>query len=110
MEKEKPRIQCRKRERILKVKVQYFAITRELVNLREEILELERGTDVLHVLQLLVTRHRRLRDYVFDPTTGNPRSSLQLMVNENLISSLEGFATLLTEDCTFVIIPPVGGG
>ena len=109
MEKEKPTI-SRIRECNLKVKVQYFAITRELANLSEETLELENGTDVLHLLKILVTRHGKLRDYVFDPETGNPRSTLQFMVNDNMISNLNGYATLLTEDCTFAIIPPVGGG
>ncbi|MGA2784060.1 MAG: MoaD/ThiS family protein [Candidatus Bathyarchaeia archaeon] len=94
----------------MKIRVQYFANTRELANLREETLELENGTDVLHLLKILVIRHGKLRDYIFDSETGNPRSSLQFMVNDNMISNLNGYATILTEDCTFAIIPPVGGG
>ena len=95
---------------VLKVKVRYFAITRELANLREETLDLESGTDVFHLLGLLVSKHEKLREYVFDPETGNPRLYLQFMINDNMISNLNGYATLLTEGCTFAIIPPVGGG
>lgn len=94
----------------MEVKVQYFAITREIVNLREEILNLDRGVKVSDVLKVLAAKHNKLRDYLFDPKTGVPRSYLQFMVNGNQISSLDGYDTALTENCTFAIIPPVGGG
>ena len=94
----------------MNVKVQYFAIVREMVNLREEVLDLTQGTTVLGLLKILVTRHTQLKDYVFDPKTEHPRPNLQFLVDDNLISNLKGFDTTLTHDCTFAIIPPVGGG
>ena len=94
----------------MNVKVQYFAIIREMVNIRDEVVNLAQGTTVLDLLKLLVTRHDQLKDYVFDPKTEYPRPHLQFLVDDNLISSLKGFDTLLTQDCTFAIIPPVGGG
>jgi len=94
----------------MNVRVQYFAIVREMVNLRDEVVSLTQGTTVLDLLRLLVTRHAQLKDYVFDPKTAHPRPNLQYLVDDNLISNLKGFDTLLTRDCTFAIIPPVGGG
>jgi MoaD family protein len=95
----------------LKVKVQYFASVRELVGLREETLEVEENTTVLDVLRVLAEKHgEQLKEYVFDSETGNPRSYLQFLVNEDSISSLNGLSTVLEDNSSLAIIPPVGGG
>ena len=90
--------------------MQYFAIVRELTNIREETLDIEKGTDVLRLLKLLATKHEKLSEYLFDQPTGKPMSFLQFMVNDDVISNLTGLGTPLTEGCRFAIIPPVGGG
>jgi MoaD family protein len=92
------------------VNVRYFAYARELVNLREEKIELSPHSTVLDLLKLLIQRHEKLKDYLFDQKTGNPRPHLQFMVDDNQISKLNGFDTSLKNDCSFSIIPPVGGG
>lgn len=95
----------------MRVKVQYFAIVRELVDQREEILEVSEKATVLDLLRLLAEKYgERFREYVFDSKSGNPRSYLQFLLDENSISNLDGFSTVLTHNCTFAIIPPVGGG
>jgi molybdopterin converting factor small subunit len=94
----------------MNVKVQYFAIVREMVNLRDEVLSLTQEITVLDLLKIIVTRHAQLKDYLFDSKTASPRSNLQFLVDDNLISALKGFETRITQDCTFAIIPPVGGG
>lgn len=94
----------------MKVRVQYFAITRELVNMREEVVDMNEASTAIALLKLLGTRHEKLREYVFDPKTGNPRPYLQFLIDDNLISDLSGFETTLTEGCTFALVPPVGGG
>jgi molybdopterin converting factor small subunit len=94
----------------MNVKVQYFAIVREMVNLRDEVLNLTQGITVLDLLKIIVTRHTQLKDYIFDSKTASPRPNLQFLVDDNLISALKGFETRITQDCTFAIIPPVGGG
>ena len=95
----------------MKVKVHYFAAVRELVNLREEILDVADGTTVKGLLDLLVARHGgRLKEYVFDSKTGSPRPHLQFLLGEKSISGINGFSTVLTDGCVFAIIPPVGGG
>jgi MoaD family protein len=95
----------------LRVKVQYFAAIREIVNQREEVLEVDERTTVLDVLRVLAKSHgEKFRDYVFDPQTKAPRSYLQFLVNEESISSMNGFSTALADNSTLAIIPPVGGG
>lgn len=94
----------------MNVRVQYFAIVREMVNVRDEVLSLTQGTTVLDLLKIIVTRHTQLKEYIFDPKTALPRPNLQFLVDDSLISALKGFETQLTQDCTFAIIPPVGGG
>ena len=95
----------------MRIRVQYFAIIRELVNQREEIIDVEGKSTVLDLLKLLAARHgEKFRQYVFDPATSNPRPYLQFLLNEESISTLSGFSTVLSENSTFAIIPPVGGG
>jgi MoaD family protein len=95
----------------LKVRIRYFASLREITNLREEALEVDEGTDVLNLLNLLVKRHgEEFKEYVFDAGTGNPYMHLQFLLNGKSISTMNGLSTILKDDCEFAIIPPVGGG
>ena len=81
-----------------------------MVGLRDEVLNVTRGITVLDLLKFIVTRHTQLKDYIFDSKTEYPRPNLQFLVDDDLISALKGFETSMTQDCTFAIIPPVGGG
>ena len=95
----------------MKVKVQYFAAIREIANRSEEILEVEKRPTVLDALKALAKNHGdKFTDYVFDPQTGVPRPYLQFLVNEESISTMNGLSTVLSDDSTLAIIPPVGGG
>ncbi len=94
----------------MKVKLQYFASVRELVDLREEVIDVPIGTDVSGLLDVLAAKHGdRLREYLFD-RKGSPRPHLQFILDEKSISETGGFSTVLTDGCRFAIIPPVGGG
>jgi MoaD family protein len=95
----------------LKVKVAYFAIVREITNQREETVDVKNSTTVLDLLRLIAEKHgNKMKEYIFDPKTDNPRPYLKFLLNEKAISSLNDFSTTLTSDSTLAIIPPVGGG
>jgi MoaD family protein len=95
----------------LKIRVQYFASVRELVGLREEILDVEEKATVLDVLRVLARRHgEEFREYIFNPGTEGPRSHLQFLVNEDSILSLNGLSTVLPDNSSLAIFPPVAGG
>ena len=94
----------------MKIKVQYFASLRELLNLREEVLDLRDGLDVAAVLTLLAERHgQKLRAYVFD-SAGAPKQHLQFLIDGKSITTLSGLKSILHDGSAFAIIPPVGGG
>jgi MoaD family protein len=95
----------------MKVKVQFFASVRELINLREETLDLDNDSTVEDLLRLLAAKHgEKLGSYLFDSKTGKPRSYLQFLLNQQSISTFNGLSTLLEDGAVFAIIPPVGGG
>lgn len=94
----------------MKVKIQYFASVRELVNLHEETFDVPTGTNVRNLLDLLTAKHGdKLKEYLLDDT-GNPRKYFQFLLNEDPISQTDGFSTLVRDGSTLAIIPPVGGG
>ena len=95
----------------MKVKVQFFAAVRELVGSREEIVELPDRSTVKALLDSLVKIHGgRLRDYLYDPMTGELRLAVQLLIGDRPVSVLDGLSTVLQDGSVFAIIPPVGGG
>jgi len=95
----------------MKVKVQFFAAARELVGSREEVLDVPVGFTVRALLDLLLEKHGdRLRDYLFDPKTGDLRRSIQLLVGDRSVIDLGGMTAVLSDGSVFAIIPPVGGG
>ena len=95
----------------MKVKVQFFAAVRELIESRDEIVELPEHSTVKALLDSLVKIHgERLRDYLYDPKTGELRLAIQLLIGDRPVSELDGLSTLLQDGCVFAIIPPVGGG
>jgi MoaD family protein len=94
----------------LRVKIYYFASVREVVNVREETLDVSPGTNVRKLLDLIADKHgNRLKEYLLDEN-GNPNRHLQFILNEKSIAESGGLSTQLTDGCTFAIIPPVGGG
>jgi molybdopterin synthase sulfur carrier subunit len=94
----------------LKIRVQYFASVREIVNQREEALEVPEGTSVRTLLELLVAKHGNgLKQYIFNKT-GAVRQHLQFLLDEKSISEISGLSTPLKEGSILAIIPPVGGG
>lgn len=101
----------RREIRKMKVKAQYFASLRELLGLREEVLDVQNDIDVTGLLEFLAERHGpKLKTYLFDANTGTPKQYLQFIIDGSSISSLQGFATKLSDGSTFAVIPPVGGG
>jgi MoaD family protein len=94
----------------LKVRVQYFASVRELINLREELIEVPPGTTVRYLLDALAEKHGDdLRRYLFDDA-GNPHSYLQFIIDEEPLPRTSGLSTVLKDASVFAIVPPVGGG
>jgi MoaD family protein len=96
---------------VLKVTVKFLAAAREKAGIREETLELEGPSTILGILQELAARHgEKLKEYLFDPESGNPRPHLQFLMNGRSVSMMGGFSAKVTEDATMMIFPPTSGG
>jgi MoaD family protein len=95
----------------LKVTVKFLAAAREKAGVGEETLQLEGSTTVLEILKALTTRHgNKLKEYLFDRESGNPRPHLNFLLNGRSVSMMGGFSTEVTEDATMIIFPPTSGG
>ena len=74
-------------------------------------MELEGGSTILGILQELAARHgEKLKEYLFDSESGNPRPHLQFLINGRSVSMMGGFSAKITEDATMMIFPPTSGG
>jgi molybdopterin converting factor small subunit len=51
-----------------------------------------------------------LKEYLFETKSDAPKPYLQFLVNDRPIHMLQGFSTLLAEDCVLAILPPAAGG
>ena len=95
----------------MKVTVKFFALVRELTGRREETVDLDDQATVRMLLDRLVEEHgAKFKDYMFDPTSNQPRGHLQFLIDGRNVALMKGLDTVLTEGCSFAILPPVGGG
>jgi MoaD family protein len=95
----------------LKVTVKFLAAAREIAGVREETLQVDEATTVLEILQTLATKHgEKLKEYLFDRESGNPKPYLNFLFNGRSVSMMGGFSAEVTEDATLMIFPPTSGG
>lgn len=94
----------------MKIRIQYFASVRELINVREEVIDIPSGSTVKRLLDALAEKHGDdLKRYLFDEA-GNPHQYLQFILDEEPLPKTGGLSTVLKDASVFAIIPPVGGG
>jgi len=94
-------------EGVLKVTVKFFAYLRDLFKSRDEKIELQSGSSIGDLLNLLCGSSGR-RDQIFDGSELKPQ--MVVLKNGNHIKHLSGLETTLDDGDTIVLIPPVGGG
>ena len=87
--------------------MKFFASFRELWGGKEKEIELQGGSNIGELLDLLCDSSKR-REQIFNG--GELRPYLAIMKNGNHIQYLNGLETKLDEGDTIVIFPPVGGG
>ena len=91
----------------MKVTVKFFAYLRDLFKGREEKIELESGSSIGDLLNLLCDSPGR-REQIFDG--GELKPGMIVLKNGNHVKHLSGLETKLDEGDTIVLIPMVGGG
>lgn len=91
--------------------MKFLAGARDIVGAREETLEIHESATITDILVLLVTKHGdKMREYLFDPATGNPWSHLRFLLNGQSISMMKGLGTNPANDSVLMIFPPTAGG
>jgi len=94
----------------IRVKVKFFTTLREIVDKKEEQIELSRSVTVEAFLRQLSKKYGKdFEDYIYDEL-GNIRGHLQFLINGKSITALQGLKTKLKENDQIAILPPVGGG
>lgn len=94
----------------MKVKVRYFAQLREITGKREDLVELEEGTSIGRLLEILSNKYgEKFREYIYG--LGEFEGiSLNFLLNGRNISLGAMFETKLQDGDVLSILPPVAGG
>lgn len=94
----------------MRIHIKLFSFLRELVNRKEDILEVDDKLDVGDLVPLLKERYgQKFCDYVISKD-GGFQHYIKVMVNGRDIEFLEGLKTPLKDGDILQIIPPVRGG
>lgn len=92
------------------VEVRFFTTLRDITQTKSEEVKVSSSTTVEDLVSLLSKKYgHRFREYVYNET-GQMRPHLQYLVNGRNVTSLNGLKTILKNEDSVAIIPPVGGG
>jgi MoaD family protein len=95
----------------MKITVKFFALVRELTGKRDETVYLDDQATVRTLLDKLVEEYgTKFREYLFDPASREPRGQIQFLIDGRNVALMGGLDTVLKDDSSFAILPPVGGG
>ena len=90
------------------VLVKFFATVREITGVKS--IELE-ANNINEVLQLLVQKYgSKFKNTVMEGETGELKQFFSCMVNGKRIELLDGYETVLKDNDSIALFPPVGGG
>ncbi len=91
----------------MKITVQYFAQSRVTAGCSTEEFEFASPPLVRDVLRKIVERHDSLRSILWS-SSGEPQPSLLVFVNDSQVRA--DAPQPIPGDCTFTLLPPIGGG
>jgi len=91
----------------MRIKIKFFSFFRTLFETEEEEVQMESGTNIQDLLNLLCDSSKKL-DRVFEGRELKPY--LAILKNGKHINSLNGLETKLDEGDLIAIFPPAGGG
>ncbi|MFW9807284.1 MAG: ubiquitin-like small modifier protein 1 [Candidatus Thorarchaeota archaeon] len=90
------------------VLVKFFATVREITGVKSIEVEAENIRELLHFLAQ--TYGSNFRDTVLNNDTGELKQFFSCMVNGRRIELLDGYDTVLKDNDSIALFPPVGGG
>lgn len=95
--------------RFIKTTVRLFATFKQITNQREIEFEMEEGTTVQQLLEVLFDRYNTLRDKIFDENN-ELMQWIHILKNGRNIKFLGGIETTLADGDVIALFPPVAGG
>ena len=96
-------------KKFLKTTVRLFATFKQITNQREIEFEIEEGTTIRQLLELLFNQYNTLRDKIFDENN-ELRPWIHILKNGRNIKFLGGIETVISNGDVVAIFPPVAGG
>lgn len=94
---------------MVKVKTRYLAMLRDLVGLREEVVDVPEHSTLLDFLKKLAERHELLKKTLFDER-GELREGFTVAHNASTVPRRELEVRMLREGDEVVVLPPISGG
>ena len=90
-----------------RVLAKFFATVREITGVRSAEFEVK---DIKELLEILSKTYPRFSETVLKDGTFELKQFFSCMVNGKRIELLDGYDTLLKDDDSVALFPPVGGG
>lgn len=91
------------------VKVKFFATFKRITNQKEIELQLEEGTTIAQLMDILIKLYIDLKKEIFDDNS-KIKDYIQILKNGRNIKYLNALNTQLKDADTISIFPPVAGG
>ena len=88
--------------------MKFFATVREITGVKSVELEAENIRDLLHLL--VQTYGSNFKETVLNNDTGELKQFFSCMINGKRIELLDGYDTVLKDNDSIALFPPVGGG
>lgn len=93
----------------MKIKAKFFLTFKELFNEDKAEIELKEGSNLHDLLDLLCGTDKTRRDGIFEQS-GELRSTVNILKNGQHIGFLGGLQTVLKDEDSIAIFPPMAGG
>ena len=90
------------------IKIRFYGVAYDKTGVRKWSPELDEGSTMADLLDLIACEFPDLRYMVFDDTVF--RNYLALSINNVDILGLDGINTVLKDGDTVFVMPPIGGG
>jgi len=73
-------------------------------------IESRKAVSIKILVGKVVAKLPKLKDYLIDPRTGQPKQNMLVLVNGREASVLNGFETIVNDEDNVVFVPVVHGG
>ena len=93
----------------MQVTVRFYSILRDVIG-KSKVYTLSAGVNVRQLLETLIMEHGdTVRDFLYTDY-GRLKGSITILVNGVNVNHVDQLKTLLHDDDTVYLLPPVGGG